>query len=358
MRLLLHIICDRLKVKLGQDMAIAIDKSDYDALWAANNHHQYSTNHEHSKIDIIYDCPAQLGRGYEEWVNLRGISLLIINQEFHDNLLINYSDYNFDLDKVDPNILVGEDKIEFGFNLFGTCCGRNFDLSFLEFRTEEDDYKEEIDLQEKIGKHLLKVDIHLNADLLRSFAPQISNNFPKELQQLLDRIGRVNYEENGKITPEMKLLLRQIIHCPFEGMMRQMYLEGKCLELMAFKLVQLAEIEPKREECKNLSTNQIDQIYQAKEILTRDLNHPPSLLDLARQVSLNDCDLKRGFRQVFGTTVFGYLYNYRMMEAKRLLEMQHLNINEVARAVGYDSRSTFSGAFKKKFGVSPNNYLG
>jgi AraC-like DNA-binding protein len=99
----------------------------------------------------------------------------------------------------------------------------------------------------------------------------------------------------------------------------------------------------------------LDRLHQAKEILLQDLENPPSLLELAQQVGLNDYKLKSGFRQVFGTTVFGYLHRHRMQQAYFLLQTCDLSVTEVADRVGYTSLSAFSTAFKKFFGISPNS---
>lgn len=63
----------------------------------------------------------------------------------------------------------------------------------------------------------------------------------------------------------------------------------------------------------------VERIHYTKDILIRNSNNPPSLLALARQVGLNDCTLKKGFRQVFGTSAFGYLHDYRMQQVQQLL---------------------------------------
>jgi len=81
------------------------------------------------------------------------------------------------------------------------------------------------------------------------------------------------------------------------------------------------------------------------------------LIDLARSVGMNDCTFKRGFRQVFGTTAFGYLRKHRMIQARQLLLENKMSIAEVARAVGYSHPGYFAAAFRKKFGVSPSHYL-
>jgi len=88
------------------------------------------------------------------------------------------------------------------------------------------------------------------------------------------------------------------------------------------------------------------------------MDSPPTLTDLARQVGINDCTLKRRFRQVFGTTVFGYLHNYRMEQARTLLLENQLTIAAIAHRVGYNNLCAFSTAFRKKFGMSPREMRG
>jgi AraC-like DNA-binding protein len=150
----------------------------------------------------------------------------------------------------------------------------------------------------------------------------------------------------------MHRTLQQILNCPYQGWTRQFYLESKALELLILWLAHAADSDKTFDLCK-LSLDDIDRIHQAKDILTRRLNQPPSLLELARQVGLNDRKLKQGFRQIFGTTVFGYLHNYRMQQAQRLLMAGQMNVKETAQSVGYASQSAFNAAFKKRFGVNP-----
>lgn len=105
-----------------------------------------------------------------------------------------------------------------------------------------------------------------------------------------------------------------------------------------------------------LNPDQLNRLYIAKDVLLKRADCPPSLMELARQVGLNDYLLKRGFRQVFGMTVFGYLQNYRLEKAKQLLAEQKLTVAGVARAVGYASLSSFTHAFQRKFGMNPKAY--
>jgi AraC-like DNA-binding protein len=105
------------------------------------------------------------------------------------------------------------------------------------------------------------------------------------------------------------------------------------------------------------TSNSAERIHYARDILLQQLNAPPSLGILARQVGLNECSLKRGFRQTFGTTVFGYLHNYRLEQAKKMLESGAWKVGEAAKIVGYKDITAFGRAFRQKFGILPRDYL-
>jgi AraC family transcriptional regulator, transcriptional activator of the genes for pyochelin and ferripyochelin receptors len=183
---------------------------------------------------------------------------------------------------------------------------------------------------------------------------QMSNGtaLPKELQTLVEDQQICPCYRLDATTLEMQQVLQQILNCPYQDWTRRFYLESKALELLMLWLVHTTSSD-KLSESYQLSSVDINCIHTAKDILICDLSHPPSLLELARQVGLNDRKLKQGFRQVFGTTVFGYLHDYRMQRAQQLLVAGQMNVNQVARWVGYASQSSFNAAFKKQFGINP-----
>jgi AraC family transcriptional activator of pyochelin receptor len=76
------------------------------------------------------------------------------------------------------------------------------------------------------------------------------------------------------------------LHCPYQGMMRRVYLEAKTLELIALQFSQLVETEQPRYKYVNLKRDECDRIYQARDILINNLHNPPSLIALAQEVSL------------------------------------------------------------------------
>lgn len=143
---------------------------------------------------------------------------------------------------------------------------------------------------------------------------------------------------------------------PYQGAIARMYLEGKTLELLAMQLAQLAESDLYSARLA-LKPKHIDRVYQARDILASRLENPPSISELTQQVGLCDRTLRRGFRELFGTTVIGYLSLLRMKQAEQLLREGKLSIGEVANLVGYSHLGHFSAAFKRQFGITPSQCL-
>ncbi|MBD2666998.1 regulatory protein [Richelia sinica FACHB-800] len=205
------------------------------------------------------------------------------------------------------------------------------------------------------GDRIYLIRICIELDFLKSFIHGI-DNLPTQLQPFLATDSPPLFHHLvGKITIPMQTVLQQIINAPYQGMIQRMYLESKVLELLALQFVQLIEADEDKQPLIHLKADDVEKIYQAKEILTNNYDHPPSLIDLAKQVGINDNKLKYGFREVFGTTVFGYLRDYRLEIARKLLQQQKQNVRTVVNMVGYANQSHFAAAFKRKFGITPQD---
>jgi AraC-like DNA-binding protein len=195
--------------------------------------------------------------------------------------------------------------------------------------------------------------------------PTVSKLFTDEQLDLLlgtlthvgDSSRRRLFFQTRETTPAMQTVLTQALHCPYRDKTRHLYLESKALELVALTFAQIG-VEGKNSSSRPLlRPDDVARIHHARDILVDNMDEPPSLLALARQVGLNDFKLKAGFRQVFGTTAFGYLHDQRMERARQLLEERRFNVTEIACTVGYANPSHFSAAFKRKFGVNPRGYV-
>lgn len=161
-----------------------------------------------------------------------------------------------------------------------------------------------------------------------------------------------------KLSPVMKTVLHQLVNCPYHASVKTIYMEGKLLEFLAVYLNETlyqAELPP--DHCANLSRQDIKSIYQAKQRLDQSFVSPPTLATLSKQICLNEFKLKSGFKQLFGQTVHTYVVDKRLELARQLFEEKKLNVGEAASHIGYSNASYFALAFRKKFGVSPSEYL-
>lgn len=321
-------------------MAIEISQAEYDALWQqANLKPQHSS--EAGFVEICKAVPPQLGRGYTQRLQWQDIDLLLFNVQFDEDIYITREN------------LEETEACEFGFNVSGNRSGLRTGENFVLWEGNQDDAEEPWITY--ADEPILKVDIHLKmGDRAQALMTETLAALPVSTRCQIEKHSDGFFNVNV-ITPAMGLALKQIFRCPFEGMTRQLYLESKCLELIALKIEQIKDTEKTCSHGYSLNADDIDRIHEAKDILLGAFEQPPSLMELAQQVSLNDYKLKVGFKAVFGTTVFGYLLQHRMTKACQLLQ-QEQSIAMVAAAVGYASHATFSRAFRRHFGVSPKAY--
>lgn len=156
----------------------------------------------------------------------------------------------------------------------------------------------------------------------------------------------------SQISQKQKILLEELsLIDQIDSKLQEIYFESKILDLTYNSINDINK--PKVEKTIPLSTQDIESLKKAKKILLEDITNPPSLKELAYKSAINEFKLKKGFKQLFGTTVYGLLQEYRLNKAKNLLENNEINIGEAALIVGYKNIGHFSSAFKSYFGISP-----
>lgn len=164
------------------------------------------------------------------------------------------------------------------------------------------------------------------------------------------------YYDNAEINANVLLVLQQILTAKNQSSMRDLYIKGKTYELLS---LHFDSGESTNEEyCPFLvDDREVLKIRKAKDIIIARMSEPPSLQDLSNEVGLNLKKLKEGFKQIYGDTVYSFLFDYKMDHARKLLESNQYNVNEVGLQVGYSTSSHFISAFKKKFGTTPKQYV-
>jgi AraC-like DNA-binding protein len=156
--------------------------------------------------------------------------------------------------------------------------------------------------------------------------------------------------------PETAKAIRDLQHYEALGNAAQMYLDAKLSEILSLSLCRLKQKDCST--CNCCTPKDRDLLLHAKEIIEREYLNPPSLHQLALMVGTNECTLKNGFKKLFGVTVFGYLFGYRMEMARHYLLDTDKTIQEIAELAGYEYHSHFTTAFKRKFCMSPQEYRG
>lgn len=105
----------------------------------------------------------------------------------------------------------------------------------------------------------------------------------------------------------------------------------------------------------NLEKNKILYLEKARNIILNEYNQNLSIKDLAYKCAVNECYLKKDFKDYFGMTIFQMLQDRRPEVAKELLK-EGFSIKEVAFKVGYKHSGNFSKLFFEKYKLSPSAY--
>jgi len=179
----------------------------------------------------------------------------------------------------------------------------------------------------------------------------LMRNLKENVQEkyLFNNSSHLNLVKFAPTSVTSQCLLKEMLECPFHGELASLYLQGKALELLFWEMHSSEQSTTKM----LLDTYDINKIYQAKQLLLGSLRSPPSIAQLSRAVHLNELKLKTGFKQVFHRSPYQLLLQYKMYQAKEMLESGELSINEIAHRLGYKYANNFSGAFFKTFGVLP-----
>ena len=106
----------------------------------------------------------------------------------------------------------------------------------------------------------------------------------------------------------------------------------------------------------NAATPQRQRLMAARDYLLADLANPPTLARIAAETGLSAMRIKRGFRELFGHSVYGLFQQERMRDAQRRLRAGGVTVMEVAFDLGYSNPSHFAAAFRKEFGIGPGEF--
>ena len=311
---------------------------------------KYGGNVQLASRETVLLMPPTIGKGYLRGINLReGLDLFIYEYELRTNLFLDFQ-----------KLSLNHSFVNLTFCISGQCRGSmpgiKGMLDISSWQTAFSTVPYAMGTTELLaGQKISVIELVMAPTFVMGLVEDRLNKMPRDWQHNLKTAASTPSYALKRTSQEILEILYRILQCPYQGTLRHLYLEGKCLELMALYFAEVTDspsiqnISPQRGD--------VDRLHQAKRILLQQMDSPPSLVTLAKKVGLSERKLQQGFQRLFGTTVFGVLHDYRMERARQLIEANQMTIGAIANTVGISHRGYFATAFKRKFGRTPRDYL-
>ncbi len=278
-----------------------------------------------------------------------------MSQWFFDGIRVSHSDLVYN----DHNPVEWKgslDAITLGFNLNGRVVieqnyfGKSFSFSSHQHNAIYTGGFENIMRNEDLASEMFM--IQFNRDAFLRLTENTTDNLARFRDNILTGTPMMLSERNAFIDPDIRAIINSVLNCPYAGGTKKIFFLSKCIELLVLQSQVFDKLKLKQQVyCK--TSDDRERIVFAKDYLVRHYDDPPTLTSLAQITGINEFKLKKGFKEIFGTTAFGYLTNYKMEIAKNKLSQKQTTISELAYELGYSSPQHFSTAFKNKFGYSP-----
>jgi AraC family transcriptional regulator len=168
-----------------------------------------------------------------------------------------------------------------------------------------------------------------------------------------------SFSKTISLCSRTRMVLEALLNHSYTDSLENIYINAQTQMLLLYSLeCMLGDKDVDAFQCKFLA-NELDRekIIKSREILLQHIGEPLTIKELSRKVAINECYLKKGFKELFGTTIFDFYQSQRMEHARYLLYEKGLSVTEVSLMLGYSSISHFSTAFKKHTGLKPCELL-
>lgn len=200
------------------------------------------------------------------------------------------------------------------------------------------------------------VSLTFPAAFLEQFVKTRDNNSVSE--DLLSFKHQSSFSKPITLCGKTRMLLEGLLNHSYSGSLENIYVTAQTQLLLLKTLDSMDEKQLSVINCRFLSNDaDREKILKAREILIQHIGEPITIKALSRKVAMNECYLKKGFKEMFGTTIFEFYQDQRMAYARNLLYEKGLTVTEVSVLLGYSSISHFSTAFKKHTGLKPCELL-
>ncbi|MEL7006628.1 MAG: AraC family transcriptional regulator [Bacteroidota bacterium] len=158
----------------------------------------------------------------------------------------------------------------------------------------------------------------------------------------------------GTVDIKIQKVIDTILSSPYTGKLQDVFLLSKSLELLVLCVDNYKSVNSYRPKHVR---NQVDKekLMAARDFINDRLSSPPNLSEISQKIGMNEFKLKNGFKELFQSTIFGYLTERRLNMARQYLLDTNKTAAEIAYELGYSSPQHFNQQFRNKFGVTPNS---
>lgn len=190
-------------------------------------------------------------------------------------------------------------------------------------------------------------------DLFLAFTQDGDDLLKRFTGDILEGHNALLSENWGTVDVAIQTVIDEIRHNTYAGKLQEIFLLAKCLELLVLCIDNYRQTNHPPTHLK--SNTDRERVIAARDYLNERISDPPNLSDIAKTVGLSECKLKRGFKEMFRSTVFGYLTERRLNLAMQYLRDTRKTAAEISYDLGYSSPQHFSNQFRNKFGMPPNS---
>jgi len=299
-----------------------------------------------SDNEIIYDIDSNYGEGCIKVYKLMGnVTLTIFDVVFHQDIIIEFdlSQEYFEVEYcVDGCLCIKESKI-------GSMCLSPNDISVSMSRGTCGS------VRYCAGQKYQGISITAEKVAIDSYFGSCGIELWEETIEQLENTLREQYYQGIKASPEIGNAFLQIFNCSLPKKSKNLFFESKVMEIFS-KIISYEILGTDLTEQISLSEFEINQIKKVPEILMTNLYELPTVSTLSKQLAINRNKLAKGFKMIYGDTIFRYHRKMCLQRAATLLLDTDRSINEIALDVGYSNSSNFCYAFKREFGITPLQY--
>ncbi|PQL93101.1 AraC family transcriptional regulator [Apibacter adventoris] len=177
--------------------------------------------------------------------------------------------------------------------------------------------------------------------------------YSEKIPFIKNKIYENSYIEKP-LSIQEKLIISQledyILDCEFENL----YLTLKLHEIL---IHYFSSSNKKEQENKKMDDKLVLQLNEIKKLLMDNIASPPTLKSISYTVGLSEYKIKEGFKKLYGKTISSFILDTKLEIGKDKLDMKVKQVKEIAYDLGYENPSHFIEAFKKKYGITPKQWM-